>query len=128
VEDWREVSPGSLLAFVDNGEHLRLFDTRPVAQKTIQTLTGLERSLYLACDAQQSLKRLAQRFAEFPVGQLKSTLDGLVEAGWMVAEDGRYLSLAVDMSRFIEPERRRLAPDGFCLAVARGMFCEGREK
>ena len=122
VEVWREAAPTSILAYVDDGERLRLFDTRPVARERVRALTGLKRPLYLACDRQQSLKRLGRRFAGVEPDALQQALDRMVEERVMVAEDQRYLSLAVDVGRHLKPQQRALASDDFCLALTHALM------
>jgi ribosomal peptide maturation radical SAM protein 1 len=122
IEAWREAAPASILAYVDDGERLRLFDTRPVAREQVRVLTGLERTLYLACDRQQSLKRLARRFVVVEPDALQQALGQMVEEQVMVAEGKKYLSLAVDIGRQLKPGQRAMASDGLCLALARGLM------
>jgi len=124
VEAWREAAPTSILAYVDDGERLRLFDTRPVARQRVRVLAGLERALYLACGRQQSLKGLCRRFAgsETESGPLRRMLDRLVEERLMVSEGETYLSLAVDVGRHLKPEWRAQVSNDFCLALAHALM------
>jgi ribosomal peptide maturation radical SAM protein 1 len=123
LEAWQETSPDSLLAYVDDGKRLRLFDTRPVARQTVCILTGLERELYLACDQQRSLNRLSKRFAETPRRLLRDTLVSLVEERWMVSEGDSYLSLGVDVGQYLAPDLRAHLPDELFLALAKALVC-----
>jgi ribosomal peptide maturation radical SAM protein 1 len=122
VEAWREAAPTSLLAYVDDGERLRLFDTRPVARERVRALAGLERPLYLACDRQQSLKRLGRRFAGVEPDALQQALERMVEERVMVAEDQKYLSLAVDIGQHLKPQQRAQVSDDFCLALTHALM------
>ncbi len=121
VAAWEKAYGDSILAYVDDGERLRIFDTRPVARRDVHALTGLERALCLACEGQQSLRRLRSRFAERE-GDLQGVLDRLVDERLMVREGHVYLSLAVDVGRHFEAEARAGLPDGFCLALARALM------
>jgi ribosomal peptide maturation radical SAM protein 1 len=122
VKAWREAAPTSILAYVDDGERVRLFDTRPVSGERVRVLTGLERELYLACDKQRSIRRLGRRFPRVEPDGLRHTLERMVEERVMVREDQTYLSLAVNVGCHLEPEQRELASDDFCLTLARSLM------
>ena len=125
IEGWLKDAPTSILAYVDDGDRLRVFDTRQVARRESFTLTGPERKLYLACDVAQSVRRLYQQFAFLQPDEIRAVLNGLVEDGLMVSEGQRYLSLAVDLGRNLPLERRRFPPDSFWLALGIGLYCTG---
>jgi ribosomal peptide maturation radical SAM protein 1 len=123
LQVWCETASNSLLAYVDDGDKLRLFDTRPVARQQVQEFTGLERRMYLACDQQQRRQLLIERFADRQPDAIKETLDWFVKEQLMVTEGQTYLSLAVDMGQYIKREKRALASDDFYLALVRGLMC-----
>jgi ribosomal peptide maturation radical SAM protein 1 len=121
---WHTAAPTSLLAYVDDTQRLRLFDTRPAARQPVRALSGLERALYVACDQQQKLKGLSRRFApgDAESGGLQRVLDRLVEERLMVSEGQTYLSLAVDVGRHLKPEQRAQVSDEFCLTLAHALM------
>jgi ribosomal peptide maturation radical SAM protein 1 len=121
--NWIKDAPTSILAYVDDGDCLRVFDTRQIARRESFTLSGMERQLYLACDEAQFQGRLCQQFASSTSGEIGAVLDRLVEEGLMVSEGQRYLSLAVDLGRSLPLEARCHVPDSFWLALGIGLYC-----
>jgi ribosomal peptide maturation radical SAM protein 1 len=124
VDKWREVSLTSVLTYVDDGEHLRLFDTRPIGKHKVHLLTGLERELYLLCDQQRALKGLHQRYSMDldKKDEVAKILTRMVDERIMVSENLLYLSLAVDIGRHIQPEKRADVSDQFCIALSHALM------
>jgi len=103
----------AILSMQDDGEQLRILDTRAVAPRRRRVLDGVERSLYLACDAARTLKSLAEAVGISPE-EATSHLEGLCRDRLMLAlADGRYLALAVqgELPRLLRPEE---FPGGAC--------------
>jgi ribosomal peptide maturation radical SAM protein 1 len=96
---WRRASGGSALFLADTGEHLVITDLRPVARALVTTLSGLDRRLYLACDAATDARRLAEIASGTPnasaVDSIEDRLAGMVQRGLMIRSGHRYLALAV---------------------------------
>lgn len=124
VDSWREAAAASILTCVDDGERLRLFDTRPGSRKSALVLCGLERSLYLACDRQTRFKSLHHRFSEgIPIpGTLQRKLDSMVKGRLMISENQAYLSLAVNIGKHIKPDQRAGVSNDFCLALSHALM------
>ena len=120
IEAWREIAPKAFCAFVDDGERLRLFDTRPIAGQITRVITDLDRDLFLACDGQQKLQSLVQRFGRDGISAdaIRARLDWMVDEHLMLCEMDAYISLAVDIGRYILPERRAIVGNEVCLALA----------
>lgn len=97
------------LFMVDVSGRLAIWDLRPASTTPVSVLSGLERFLYLECDAIRGLDALARR-VEKQWGQktarseIVRCLDSLVERGLMLEQGGRYLSLAVRLGDY-EPSR-----------------------
>ncbi len=123
IGKWVDAAPASVLACVDDGERLRLFDTRPVTQVEVSVLAGPERELFLACDSQQNLKSLVKRFPDIASAEIERMLNGWLEKRWMISEMQKYLSLAADISQYLKPEQRTQTSDDFCLAMAKALMC-----
>ncbi len=123
VDMWREAATTSILTYIDDGRQLRLFDTRPVAQKPVRLLTGLERDIYLECDQQQTLKKLSQEHNKNDANHsLLQILKLMVEERLMVSEDNTYLSLAVDISRHIKSQIQAKISDEICLSISHALM------
>ena len=97
------------LFMVDGHGRLAIWDLRPASIAPVSVLSGLERFLYLECDAIRDLNTLIRR-VEGEWGrtgectEVVRCLDSLVERGLMLEQDGRYLSLAVRLGDY-EPNR-----------------------
>ena len=103
----------AILSMDDDGEQLRILDTRAVATQRRRVLTGAERLLYLACDTARNLKSCAEQ-AQISQDQAQAHLEGLCSDRLMLAlADGRYLALAVrgELPRLLRPEE---FPGGAC--------------
>jgi ribosomal peptide maturation radical SAM protein 1 len=100
VKAWRKAYVHSNLTMSDDGETLRICDQRPLAVKEYSQFTGIQRQLYLACDAAQSMIHL-QALVEDRTGILPPTqeiereLQPMLEQKLMLREGQRYLSLAL---------------------------------
>ncbi|HUH95913.1 MAG TPA: RiPP maturation radical SAM C-methyltransferase [Anaerolineales bacterium] len=104
VEDWKTDNGRSVLTSRRLGEELIIHDTRRVAGQEEYRFTGLRRAIYEFCDAAHTLadlkKHLAQSLAPEDMSDavVEETLAELIRARLMITEQGRYLSLAVDLS------------------------------
>ncbi|MBI3403331.1 MAG: RiPP maturation radical SAM protein 1 [Acidobacteria bacterium] len=92
VHAWKTTWRNAELVSVDLDNRLMIFDTRPRTAAPLTVLTGEDRALYLACDAITEGARLDASNA----GRLSS----LTGRGLMVAEGGKYLSLAVPIGEY----------------------------
>lgn len=97
IERWQTVHRDSGLFCADRGGELWIWDLRPGAAEALTVLTGLERTLYLACDSVRGLRRLAEETAA-PAGEIEERLEPLLEWGLMIRHGDRLLSLAVAAS------------------------------
>ena len=100
IARWRAEHSSSDLVAIDDGARVTLFDTRPGALALVTELDGIARFLLNACDAIRSenqLLRLAhdELGIDLTAGQLRDHLGPLLHQGFMLEEDGRFLSLAV---------------------------------
>jgi hypothetical protein len=109
VEAWRVAAPHSDLLSVNLGDHLLIWDTRPVATAREQRLRGVQRAVYEACDSARTLAEIdsslaAQGWTE----SVTPILADLVDARLVLHEDDRYLGLAVPAEYQLRLLRRRL--------------------
>src|SRR5262249_45033010 len=95
VQAWRTTWRHAELLSVDTGTRLWIFDTRPRRAQSMWALSGADREAYLACDAitdESTLDRahapIVRRFAD---------------AGLMLSQGSRYLSLAVPVGEYLPP-------------------------
>jgi ribosomal peptide maturation radical SAM protein 1 len=109
VEAWRTCAPHSDLISLDLGEHLLIWDTRPVAIRKEHRLWGLERAVYTACDSARTLAEIEAMLAQDGVADpLQPVLNALIDAHLVLREDGRYFGLAVPGEYQVRWLRRRL--------------------
>jgi ribosomal peptide maturation radical SAM protein 1 len=101
VQTWQELGRSVTFTSHDGpGGVLILHDTRPLAAAFQRRLAGLDRQLYLFCDAGRSLRAIVEH-AEQSSGEavdeakIRQTLDTWVQERIMVFMDDRYLSLAL---------------------------------
>ena len=96
VHAWRTAWRHAELISIDAGDRLVIADTRPSAAAPLSVLAGLDRELYLACDAIADEARLGQGpLGARANGELAARLSAMIARGLMLGEGGRYLSLAV---------------------------------
>jgi len=99
------------LIAIDEAGQLTLVDTRPRARTPLVVLDGLDRGIYLACDAITDVGTvaggLAPRFA-CDGATVAGRLAVMVDRGLVVRDGGRYLSLAVPLEDYA-PSGRSVA-------------------
>lgn len=97
---WLVVHKKSDLFSTDSGEQLSIWDLRPIAVDPLTILTGLQRTLYLACDSTQSLSKLrrvvtGQTGRQDSYEKFEQLLQPMLNRYLMVREGNKYLSLAI---------------------------------
>ncbi len=104
IQLWQESKSSADLFFQDTGEELRVWDFRPCAKGRLTRLRGLERECHLLCDGACSPRQLVQALArlgrQVDGADLERILSRSLELGLMVWMDGRFLSLALPLSRY----------------------------
>jgi ribosomal peptide maturation radical SAM protein 1 len=100
IERWRSAHSGSALFFESREEEIRVWDLRPIASELLTVLTGLERSLILACDRIRSLQQLvaeleAAEGRPVSLDEIEQRLQPLLDRGLMIRQGNRLLSLAI---------------------------------
>jgi len=105
LREWRELHGRSDLFSIDTGDHLLIWDLRPVAKRALTVLSGAERLLHIACDAvtdvRQIEKTLSSLGATRTADQITSMLAPLIDAGLVLQDGTRYLALAVAVGEYI---------------------------
>lgn len=98
ITDWRRNHHRSELLWQDDGKKLKLWDFRPNAVQPLVVLRGIDRQLYLACDAIASLPRLTDTAREarsdLLASEVETRLRQLVESGYLARDNDRFLALA----------------------------------
>jgi len=105
LRDWQRVAGSSAFFSVDTGDHLILWDLRPVAKRATTVLSGRERLLFLACDAASDARQLAAQLTkmtahEVSQDEVEAALEPMVADGLMIHEDHRYLALAIPLGEY----------------------------
>lgn len=106
-----------VLSMRDDGETLRLCDTRPLAERQEHRLSGLARAVYRTLDrrlpARNLLARLRKRVdASLDWSDVEPILDDLVERRLILALESGYLALATDEAVSGASPRRERLPFG----------------
>lgn len=123
VAAWQANHRRSELFAQDLDERLLICDLRPAARARLTALTGLQRSLYLACDSAQTVTQLQSAATtrmgrEVPAAEVEESLRPLTERGLMIREGSACLSLAILMGEYrpadwaLEEFRRLAEPSG----------------
>jgi hypothetical protein len=109
VHAWRVACGESDLFSIDLGTLLLIGDLRPMTGSRLTVLTGLQRALYLACDAAQSLSALQAAANQSSSGttDVEALLQPLLADGLMVREGYSYLSLAVPVGEYSPSDTAR---------------------
>lgn len=102
---WTRAAASSDLFAVDIGEHLLIWDLRPVSRQPLIVLDRIEKVLYQACDAACDVRHLVQIGAteDLPspsAEEITDRLDALVEGGLLLRNQSRYLALAIPLGEY----------------------------
>lgn len=103
VTAWQRVHRRSDLFSVDLDGRLLVWDFRPVATQALTVLTGVDRTLYTACDqiaAFASLAAVARSEQAMAEPETRRRLDQLVAGRLMIEEHDRYLALAIPVGEY----------------------------
>jgi ribosomal peptide maturation radical SAM protein 1 len=109
VAAWQNGYAESDLFFADVGSQLLVWDLRRGAGEPLTVLAGLERQLYLACDACRSLDELTHLAAEATSSHAsREAVEGLllplVDRGLLVRDGNTFLSLAIPLGDYSPSE------------------------
>lgn len=99
VYEWGEVHAQSALFSIDLADHLMIWDLRPVAQQFLTVLSGLERRVYLACDAISYPRRLAAALS-CREDDVAAAVAPLVDRGLILRDGERLLALAIPVGEY----------------------------
>jgi len=95
IAAWKKRHAKEFLILMDKKTHLEVIDTRAVALEREVRLSGLQRNVYLMCDEISTIADL-QKHITADHAEIERTLHSLVERRLMIAENGAYLSLAIN--------------------------------
>ncbi|MEW6363687.1 MAG: RiPP maturation radical SAM C-methyltransferase [Acidobacteriota bacterium] len=100
VDDWTRRFYSAMrpvLSMTVTRSRIRIRDTRPAASQPEFELTGLSRSLYLACDDAPSGENVQRALAErgFAKSEVERAARDLVDRKLLLSSDGHLISLAV---------------------------------
>jgi ribosomal peptide maturation radical SAM protein 1 len=105
---WKSQHYGSALFTVDKGDLLLIWDFRPVAERHLITLTGLERSIYLFCDRIRTLDEIFEFCSSnnFLTGRSEITkiLSKLIHAKICIKDEMHFLNLSVRLNENYSPD------------------------
>jgi ribosomal peptide maturation radical SAM protein 1 len=99
LRQWQAQVGKASFVSLSRGGQLHLFDRRPINMTNGEPhacLEGIERDVYLACDAGATLGAVATA-AGCDEGAAAALLERFLRERWVVRVDGRYLSLAVSL-------------------------------
>jgi hypothetical protein len=103
IVKWKSDYRKSSLFWIEKGDHLLIWDFRPIAKRKLTVLSGIRKFLYMACDqimtAHQVLN-LWQKFSEVSLAEteISEALNDFTARDLMVRSNNSYLALASDIS------------------------------
>jgi ribosomal peptide maturation radical SAM protein 1 len=104
LRDWQAAFGSSDLFSIDTGDHLIIWDLRPVARRTLTVLSGADRLLYLACDGVTDMRRISAALASSGAArdddEITAMLAPLLADGLALQDGARYLALAVPLGDY----------------------------
>ncbi|HET9533407.1 MAG TPA: RiPP maturation radical SAM C-methyltransferase, partial [Blastocatellia bacterium] len=100
VAEWQKCYEKSALFYIEKGDRLLIWDTRPVASEPLLVLSGLSKLIYELCDQIRSPGQLLDMCRKlshqtFDLQTVTATLEELTARKIMIEENGSYLALAV---------------------------------
>jgi len=95
VNEWHNLVGKSIFFFIRYDNKLFFYDSRPIAKELNPILSGLEKDIYLACDAGIHLKNLVEQF-NIEENEIICILERLCSRNLIILIDDRYLNLAVE--------------------------------
>ena len=109
VAEWQGSYGENDLFFADLGSQLLVWDLRRNAGEALTVLTGLQRALYLACDACRTLDDLTHLAAEVTSSPalhetVEEALTPLIDRGLVVRDGNVFLSLAIPLGDYSPSE------------------------
>ena len=135
VADWQSSYGENDLFFADLGSQVLVWDLRRDAREPLTVLTGLQRALYLACDACRSLDdltHLAPETTSSPASHdtVEGALAPLIERGLLVRDGNAFLSLAIPLGDYSPSEavldRFHRLIDTIGAATSEGIVLQGQ--
>lgn len=108
VDEWNAVYSRSYLCSFDDGERLFIWDERPIAEQPLTIFTGVQRLVYIECDAATDIKKLSRMIEDYTGDKWKKKdierlIEPMIADGLMFREGDKYLSLAVSSSAHYPP-------------------------
>lgn len=116
VKEWQTQVGESKLFYIESGENIYIYDSRPVAIQKNYAFEGLKKLIYLACDGGATFHGLLHSVG-IGAEELHLILEGFCSAKLMLYVDNRYLSLAVKMKQVpFQPDFPEASLD-FCAEI-----------
>ena len=104
VREWSQAWGSSDLFSVDTGDHLLIWDIRPIARRALTVLSGADRLLYNACDAVTDARQLSATLpalgAPRSPDEITAMLQPLIADGLVLQDGTRYIGLAVALGEY----------------------------
>jgi ribosomal peptide maturation radical SAM protein 1 len=103
IHRWKLHHAKSTLAFLESGNRVLIFDSRPmVFGKHVYCLDSLRSRVYLLCDKALTVSALVSQIPDAVATQIQGILSEFCEKGIMLRLGEEYLALAVSFERFLE--------------------------
>lgn len=100
ISRWQKDYSTSRLFYIESGDRLLIWDSRPIARGPLVVLAGLAKLVYLACDKVMTVRKIIEvcclsTGVEADSKSVASVLEDLQDKALLIEEDGAYLALAI---------------------------------
>lgn len=101
IGKWRKCHPESCLFWIERGDRMLIWDSRPIRNDPLTVLTGFQEFCYKACDSASTPSRIRDLWASasgeaIPLRDVSEALEALTLNRLMIKMGNWYLALAVD--------------------------------
>jgi ribosomal peptide maturation radical SAM protein 1 len=104
IAKWKKCHAKSYLFWVERGDRLLIWDSRPIGNSPLTVLTGFQKFCYKACDSASTASRIHALWAStageaIPLRDVSEALEAFTLNRLMIKLGNSYLALAVDGNR-----------------------------
>jgi Radical SAM superfamily len=104
IAKWQKCHANSYLFWIERGDRMLIWDSRPIGKNPLTVLTGFKKFCYKACDSASTASRIRALWAStsgeaIPLHDVNEALEVLTRDRLMIKFGNWYLALAVDGNR-----------------------------
>ena len=112
IVKWRKCHAKSYLFWIERGDQMLIWDSRPIGTNALTVLTGFQKFCYKACDSASTAARIRLLWAStsgeaIPLHDVNEALEALTLNRLMIKLGNWYLALAIDGNLELAPVELR---------------------